>query len=255
MYDPYMFCLGDLKSEPILRDAFDGWNEGNGIFSAMESLEGVDLPWAEESTITGAILDIEYFGNFSGAKFCSPLVKFSLDDDDVVTAAGLETLARIIVAKYLGNWQKLWTAFKVQYSPINNYDMTEDYEGSGEHSDTDTLTHGHSISLAHGRTMNENVFHYGYNSPAPASNDQPVDRIVDTEGGTDTTTNSGNDVTVKSGDNSDQHYLHRTGNIGVTTNQKMLTDEINLWRWNFFNTVFKNVDEELALLVYDPCRV
>ena len=49
----------------------------------------------------------------------------------------------------------------------------------------------------------------------------------------------------------DEHYLRRNGNIGVTTTQQMLESEIELWQWNFINDyVFKCADKLLTLPIY-----
>ena len=63
--------------------------------------------------------------------------------------------------------------------------------------------------------------------------------------GTQTLEDSGTD-TVETG-----HTLTRLGNIGVTTSQQMLQSEIDLWQWNFFNSVvFPNIDGVLTIALY-----
>ena len=47
----------------------------------------------------------------------------------------------------------------------------------------------------------------------------------------------------------------RSGNIGVTTTQAMLTAEREVWMWNFFDQVYKDIDSVLSLPFYDPCRI
>ena len=44
--------------------------------------------------------------------------------------------------------------------------------------------------------------------------------------------------------------LTRSGNIGVTTTQQMMQSEIELWQWNFFESVFKDIDSILTLSIY-----
>lgn len=44
--------------------------------------------------------------------------------------------------------------------------------------------------------------------------------------------------------------LTRSGNIGVTTSQQMIQSEIELWQWNFFMTVFNDIDTVLTIQVY-----
>ncbi len=64
-----------------------------------------------------------------------------------------------------------------------------------------------------------------------------------------------NDVKdVKDGthtENSSQdRTLTRHGNIGVTTSQQMLNSEIELWQWDFFSGVFKDIDKILTIQTY-----
>lgn len=44
--------------------------------------------------------------------------------------------------------------------------------------------------------------------------------------------------------------LTRSGNIGVTTSQQMIQSEIELWKWNFFKSVFEDIDSICCLDVY-----
>lgn len=45
--------------------------------------------------------------------------------------------------------------------------------------------------------------------------------------------------------------LTRSGNIGVTTSQQMIEQEINLWKWNFFrDVVFPDVAKALTISLY-----
>ena len=46
------------------------------------------------------------------------------------------------------------------------------------------------------------------------------------------------------------HETHRHGNIGVTTNQQMLSAERDLWKWYFYNYVFTDLDRFLTIGIY-----
>ena len=46
------------------------------------------------------------------------------------------------------------------------------------------------------------------------------------------------------------HETHRHGNIGVTTNQQMLSAERDLWKWYFYNYVFTDLDRFLTIGMY-----
>ena len=49
---------------------------------------------------------------------------------------------------------------------------------------------------------------------------------------------------------SQDRTLSRHGNIGVTTSQQMINSEIELWQWDFFSGVFKDIDKILTIQTY-----
>lgn len=48
----------------------------------------------------------------------------------------------------------------------------------------------------------------------------------------------------------EDHTLHRHGNIGITTNQQMITEELELRKVNFYDILFRDVDRYLTLTIY-----
>lgn len=264
-----------VDPEPILRDVFSGWNTGNGIFDALATV--ADMPWKDAETVDSTVLDVAYFGNHSGGKFCAPLVKMLLNDDGEVPAAARTTIAKIIISKYLINWNHLWETNVAVYSPIHNYDMHEErdletnednietLDQDSYHTGTDTLQHGMVETTQHGMSDTIVTSRYGLNTVAGSV--QPSDQEVDQQGGTTVVTDSGSDIdtknlqdstdarTVEDNNGTEHEEIHRYGNIGVTTTQKLLQEERELWIWNFFEEVFRDLDKELALAFHDPCRV
>ena len=275
MNDFFPFVYSDSDPEPILRDVFSGWESGTGLFSFLAAQ--TTMPWANAENVDNSVLDIAYFGNHSGGKFCAPIVKLLIDDDGVIPSAARVTLAKILISKYLSNWNHLWETNVAVYSPIHNYDMYEERDlattddnvettdGELSRTGTEGLTHGMVESTQHGRTEDNVNYKYGLNTTEYQQNRS--DENVSTEGGTTTTTDSGTDTTTRNlVDSTDQKVTednegteheetHRYGNIGVTTTQKLLQEERNLWLWNFFDEVFNDLDKELALAFHDPCRV
>lgn len=258
------------NDEPILSEAFSGWADNKGIFDLI-----LNPPWGTE--ITSDILNLEYFGNRSGSKFCSPVVKRLLDDGEFLTDDARAKLAKIIQAKFKTNWARLWETNVVAYSAIESYDMTEtttrdltdngtDVTGSTKKkTGTDTKTPNTVDSTAHGKTDTETDYTFGYNSVA--SDREPADRVETAEGGTTVLTKSGTDTdtldltdtedttVTKNAKQTGTVQVSRIGNVGVTTKQKLVTEERELWAWNYFDTIFKDIDNVLALLIHDPCRV
>lgn len=251
-YWPINPFLGGSDPEPILRDVFDGWNTGNGIFSYLA--EVTDLPWKDVETVDNTVLDIAYFGNHSGSKFCSPIVKLSIDaDTGYVTQAARVTIAKILISKYLQNWKHLWETNVAVYTPIHNYDMTETRNLISADSMSENGNSNGQDVTAHGRTETEMDYKYGLNTDT--ENPRPSDRINSTEGGNTTTTSANSDQRNRVNAGEKQESSHRAGNIGVTTTQKLIQEERDLWLWNFFDQVFNDLDRELALMFHDPCRV
>ena len=267
--------------EPILREAF-AW-ETNGIFAAIENAansSGIELPWESGDAET---LDMAYFGNHSGSKFCSPVVKLCLqtttmvDENGKLNQTATAKLANILLRKYYTNWTALWRTNITSYNPIHNYDMNEERDlsttadnvettdGTKTKTGTDTLAHGLSQTTAHGRTTQSMDYKYGINTDI--SDPKPSDKGTTSEGGNTTTTDSGSDIrtynlsddddtTVTQDNEGTEHEeIHRYGNIGVTTTQQMLEAERKLWLWNYFDQIFEDLDRELALAFHDPCRV
>lgn len=275
MNDFFPFVYSDSDPEPILRDVFSGWESGTGLFSFLAAQ--TTMPWANAENVDNSVLDIAYFGNHSGGKFCAPLVKLLIDEDGVIPSTARVTIAKILISKYLSNWNHLWETNVAVYSPIHNYDMYEERDlattddnvettdGELSRTGTEGLTHGMVESTQHGRTEDNVNYKYGLNTTEYQQNRS--DENVSTEGGTTTTTDSGTDTTTRNlVDSTDQtvtednegtehEETHRYGNIGVTTTQKLLQEERNLWLWNFFDEVFNDLDKELALAFHDPCRV
>lgn len=272
-----MFDWGmHLRPEPILREAFSGWEDGHGIFDILLNLSS-EIPWANDETVDNTVLDIAYFGNHSGGKFCAPVVKTFLTDEEIVSTSGRQKIAKILLAKYLPNWKHLWETNVVAYSPIHNYDMMEnrtrkransEAESINEkqsHTGTDTLKHGLVETTDHGMTNTQDIYKFGINTDA--KNPKQSDRNVSTDGGQTIVTDSGSDVQTKdlsdtrvngrnmAGAEEETEEIHRAGNIGVTTTQQMLQAERELWIWNYFDQIFDDLDKELALAFHDSCRV
>lgn len=237
-------------SNPLLREVFADGISGSGIFDALSGL-GVDLPW--DGLADAETLDIEYFGNHSGAKFSSPLVVNLLNGEDQLTEQQMETLARIIWTKFGKPWTRLWATNVVEYNPIHNYNMTDQRDLIRGESEA-RASHDSSVdTTTHGRTNEAKDYVAGLNNTD--ENGKFSGRSVSEEGGTTgvTGTVDRKDDSVKAAN--ERETTTRSGNIGVTTTQQMLAAERDLWVWNYFDQIYKDVDTVLALNIYDPCRI
>lgn len=246
---------GSSDPEPILRDVFDGWESGHGIFDVLAIIG--NLPWEGVTSVDNNVLDISYFGNHSGGKFCSPLVKLVLDDEGKVPTQARITIAKIILSKYLPNWERLWETNIVSYSPINNYDMmeTRNLRTAKSEAEEESLDRTGTETTSHEITQNTTDYRYGINTDT--DDPKPSDKSDVSDTGETTVERDLNDAKERNtvGAGEEEEETHRVGNIGVTTNQKLIQEERALWIWNYFDSIFKDLDNELALAFHDPCRV
>lgn len=102
------------QRENILTDVYSDWLT-NGVF---KQLEAYDVPWKED--VSGEVLDLDYFGNHSGAKLVSPLVHKLLTENGL-SIANQAKLAALIFYKYGHAWTRAWDALmKTDYDPLEN---------------------------------------------------------------------------------------------------------------------------------------
>ena len=69
-----------------------------------------------------------------------------------------------------------------------------------------------------------------------------------TETGSDETTET--HTGTEKNDEHVVHHLERKGNIGVTTSQQMIQSERDLWMWDYWQTVMRDIDNCLVLKIY-----
>ena len=225
-----------------LNDVFPNGLLGEGIFYALNSY---NVPWKE--SISSLALDLEYYGNVSGGKTISPLLRRLLVNG-VVTDTVASKLAQSLYSMNGLRWGKLWDTYELEYNPIQNYNMTEVM------SDDDTVTtygrtHSKTGTEVDDRTRTDDNTEsvYGFNSNN-ASDSEESDRTINDD---NTHTYNVSDTDTGTDRQSHSYELTRSGNIGVTTSQQMIESERSLWMWRYFyDVVFPDIDKMLTISVY-----
>lgn len=133
--------------------------------------------------------------------------------------------------------------------------------------DTDTSQTG-TVSDSGTNSVDNGIF--GFNSDTAVGSNSSDGSVSNTRTdnlhGTDDTTDTRTDNLTKdrdisdtetrniydnlTGDRDTQRTLNRSGNIGVTTSQQMIESELELWQWNFFKSVYEDIDSICCLDVY-----
>lgn len=243
----------------------------NGIFAHMD----YDFVWATKEQ-----LDVLFFTDYS-QKRVAPLVMNYVEDGEI-TDEKMSELSSIILAYYKYSWDKMKELMDIEYDPIHNFsdDLVEKIKGTddktvsnndtmkqtgdGIRTRTDNLTSTETKDLT--ETVNGTVEDRfaGLNSTSYVNKDHESEQQTTKDTGTDTTVNTGTQATKEERnfnttsdgkEVTDDSYtrdreVNRKGNIGNITTQQMLTQEIELWKWNFIRQVLENVRDLTTLAVY-----
>lgn len=160
-----------------------------------------------------------------------------------------------MIGVWSDKWQRTFTkwmqALSINYDPLYNYDRHEIYKDirseneSGNRSETATA-HDDSRSTGSGTTQNDV-------SAYDASTYSPHDKSISSSSGD----NTSDSLTNATGTNSRKlnetvsHDAHLYGNIGVTTSQQMLKDELDISEWNVYEHITDLFLNEFSIYVYE----
>ena len=225
-----------------LNEVYSDWLTGDGIFTDLQTLE---VPWAEEGI--AEFLNLSYYGNHSGQKEISPLLRAFGELNSTKRAK----IASLIFNLYAPYWTKEYETLSLEYNPIENYNMLEfgtdknetTYGRKDKRTDdltqerTPDLTHERTADLTHERTDDltetltprsktnthsevTNKIH-GFNSTTGVDADETItDTDVEGKTGTDTTTNTGTETTTETGtDTTTETGTDTTTNTGTVENE------------------------------------
>lgn len=267
-----------------LNEAYGDYTQtGGGLFNNMS-----DLPWL--TVMTNSQLDALYFGMHSGERFSSRYITRLINDDGVLHNNAKYAIAASVYAMFGTQWRHMWATMNPTFDPLTNYKMEETVEGTESSTRTPDLTKGDTGTVQttgqdkrtpdltrkgtgtvkdDGSATNNNQNGiWGFNSSTSvpsdmsdgtATNENTTTRdLTETEIGTDTTdrtntdtynrsyTETGTDTTA----GTSSRKLTRTGNIGTNTFQNLLQQERNIWMFDFFEQIFKDVDSVLTIPIY-----
>lgn len=265
-------------------DVYSNYPTDGGVFSPM-----VSAPWVDTMSGTNldiVYLDghsgERYCSNFINHRLNDSNV---LSSDNRTLIANI--LWAMFGIQWTRLWA---TMKPVEYDPLTNYQMQETMEGTENSTRTPDLTKGDTGTVQttgqdkrtpnltrngtgtvndNGSATNTNQNGiWGFNSSTSvpsdmsdgtATNENTTTRdLTETETGTDTTdrtntdtynrsyTETGTDTTA----GTSSRKLTRTGNIGTNTFQNLLQQERNIWMYDFFEQVFKDVDSVLTIPIY-----
>lgn len=208
-----------------------------GIFTSLfESPETTPIPFTEsESATLDELLPWNY-----GERIVTPFVLAHCDEDGKILedSPEMQKLAVDVWNMYHVKWEHLYAIYEAEYNPISNYDMVESEQTEAE---TESVVEGQSERDG-STTASDNLNTYGFNSSSAVPRDANSGGGTNHDEETDGQETTGSAVGTRN--------LTRSGNIGVTTTQQMMNQEIELWKWNLLNQVLDDVANFLTLKIF-----
>ena len=117
------------------------------------------------------------------------------------------------------------------YKGFNSTDFQDVNSNNSTANGTTTVAHTGTVTGEDNSTVTNNL----------ASSSNQSNNLTDTHEATNTDT----------GANSTDRTLTRSGNIGVTTSQQMLEAERQVWLYDYFNTIYKELNTILTIPYYN----
>ena len=250
----------------------------NGLFSHINyDFEFVEKP----------VLDLLVFTTF-GERRVAPIVSTTLSINP--TDEELTSLGKIVQSLYENKWDRYKALLKIKYDPIRNYEdsltetihdtesnvgsenvsskVTINITGTSSDERTDNLQTSTNISSENNNTRNDSNSVYGFNSVNAVDSDESQVTDNSTGKSNETTSNTGTQSTEttsnKTGNNSKLDEVSKnynvttdktreskhTGNIGNLTTQQLMKQEIELWKWNFIESILADLKDFLTIPIY-----
>lgn len=139
---------------------------------------------------------------------------------------------------HLDSWEKMWNTTKLEYNPIENYNRQEEWTDNNQ-----TNSKVQSKDVGTGKNHSTDISKAaGFDSGNLVTSGQNDNDSINES------TQIGN-----SEGNSNEELKHTGrvhGNIGVTTTQKMITEERCVANWNMYEYLIDKFKQQFLLLVY-----
>ena len=129
---------------------------------------------------------------------------------------------------------------------FNSSSAVGERENDSMTSATTSTTNTETFTTTRSDTRTDNLT----NTRTDNLTDTRTDNLTDTRTDNLTDTRTDNLTDAGTGTEDITRTLTRSGNIGVTTSQQMIQSSIELWQWNFFDTVFRDIDSILTIQTY-----
>ena len=172
-----------------------------------------------------------------------------LNDDISVT----KTLVNACIQSNDYKWKKLYETTVLTYNPIWNVEATETRTTEyGEH--VTTQNNGERIeTMVNGErqnTSNQKLSSYPFDTGAKTATEETDESVINAQS-TDTRTNNAVVDSTTSNTHTDKETLTRSGNIGVTSTQKLINEERQVAEFQFINVMLMDIVTDITIPVWE----
>ena len=172
-----------------------------------------------------------------------------LNDDFTITK-------KLIMSSVIANdykWKKLYETTVLTYNPIWNVDGTETRTTEyGEH--VTTQNNGERIeTMVNGErqnTSNQKLSSYPFDTGTKTATEETDESVTNAQT-TDTRTNNAVVDSTTSNMHTDTETVTRSGNIGVTSTQKLINEERQVAMFQFINSVLLDIVMDITIPVWE----
>lgn len=228
-----------MKRPKMIKDIIpDPYVEHNGIFQTLTCIP---------SEFDSRNLDILFYTKY-GCRLASNLLKRY----EKLEACELSQIASIIEDRYRTSWEKLYLALTIDYDPIENYNGIEEVrqtgtvhvDGKSEADSESELSSEDSSKLP--SVQDEKV--YGFNSSSGVDASKTTNTHDSLIESTQNSSSSGTSENTTTNDLTTVTKRH--GNLGVTSSQQMITQELQLRRTQYIDILLRDVADMLTIKIY-----
>lgn len=146
----------------------------------------------------------------------------------------------------LTEWQRVETALTAEYNPIHNFDRNEDYSDTNTEKETGK-SNSTSSTESNANGTNENTeSETAFNTES--FKNRTKNAGTDTASSTASATNESNNTVTR--ETKVQHTAHLYGNIGVTTSQQMINEELAMRREDLESYIIDDFKHRFCVMVY-----
>lgn len=143
-------------------------------------------------------------------------------------------------------WMRVETALTAEYNPIHNFDRNEDYTDTNTEKETGTSNSTSSTESNANGTNESTESETAFNTEN--FKNRTKNTGTDTASSTASATNKSDNTVTR--ETSVNHTAHLYGNIGVTTSQQMINEELAMRRGDLESYIIDDFKHRFCLMVY-----